>query len=85
MLSQHFRNSRDDVSPNRVPWKEYVLPVSTFSDGLQVLGRWGRTKRITSSVSTHIWTSLEKLIFHVQHAQTVDTRPFSFPLGVKLG
>ncbi len=21
---------RRDVSPNRVPWKEYVLPVSTF-------------------------------------------------------
>ncbi len=31
-----------DVSPNRVPWKEYVLPVSTFPDGLQALGRWGR-------------------------------------------
>ncbi len=30
-----------------------------FSDGLQVLGRWGRTKRITSSVSTHVWTSLD--------------------------
>ncbi len=26
---------RRDVSPNRVPWKEYVLPVSTFPDGLQ--------------------------------------------------
>ncbi len=30
---------RRDVSPNRVPWKEYVLPVSTFPDGLQALGR----------------------------------------------
>ncbi len=33
---------RRDVSPNRVPWKEYVLPVSTFPDGIQALGRWGR-------------------------------------------
>ncbi len=34
-----------DVSPNRVPWKEYVLPVSTFPDGLQAPGRWGRMKK----------------------------------------
>ncbi len=27
---------------NLVPWKEYMLPVSTFPDGLQALGRWGR-------------------------------------------
>ncbi len=33
---------RRDVSPNRIPWKEYVLPVSTFPDRLQALGRWGR-------------------------------------------
>ncbi len=23
-----------DVSPSRVPWREYVLPVSSFPDGL---------------------------------------------------
>ncbi len=30
-----------DVSPNRVSWKECVLPMSTFPDGLQALERWG--------------------------------------------
>ncbi len=30
-----------DVSPNRVPWKEYVYQ-NSFPDGLQALGRWGR-------------------------------------------
>ncbi len=30
-----------DVSPNRVPWKEYNV-TSTFPGGLHALGRWGR-------------------------------------------
>ncbi len=28
-----------DMSPNRVSWKEYVIPVSNFPDGLQALGK----------------------------------------------
>ncbi len=75
-----------DVSPNRVPWKEYVLAVSTFSDGLQgptrtrKMGQNVLTKQSASClVSAHVWTSLiANSRTNLAHAQTVDTRPFSF-------
>ncbi len=79
-----------DVSPNRVPWKEYVLAVSTFPDRLQgptrtrKMGQNVLAKQSASRlVSAHVWTSLMIFIANsrtnLAHAQTVDTRPFSFP------
>ncbi len=74
----------------RVPWKEYVLAVSTFPDGLQgptrtrKMGQNVLTKQSASRlVSAHVSTSLMIFIANsrtnLAHAQTVDTRPFSFP------
>ncbi len=60
-----------------------MLAVSTFPDGLQGPTRtrkMGQNEQSASRlVSAHVWTSLMIFIANLAHAQTVDTRPFSFP------
>ncbi len=84
------------MSPNRVPWKEYVLAVFTFPDELQgptrtrKMGQNVLTKQSALRlVSAHAWTSLMIFIANsrtnLAQAQTVDTRPFSFPREKGLG
>ncbi len=70
--------------------KSMCLAVSTFPDGLQgptrtrKMGQNVLTKQSVSRlVSAYVWTSLMIFIANshtnLAHAQTVDTRPFSFP------